>query len=54
MVIQFHYKKDNLKLCENMKDTCTFKSKLLDKIHKINKTYNCNSKNGSLYDRMLE
>ena len=31
-------------LCENMKDTCTFKSKHLDEIHKINKKYNCNSK----------
>ena len=31
-------------LCENMKDTCTFKSKHLDKVHKINKKYNCNSK----------
>ena len=30
-------------LCENMKDTCTFKSKHLDEIHKISK-YNCNSK----------
>ena len=40
-------------LCENMKDTCTFKSKHLmctfkskhlNKVHKINKKYNCNSK----------
>ena len=31
-------------LCENMNDTCTFKSKHLDEIHKINKKYNCNSK----------
>ena len=31
-------------LCENIKDTCTFKSKHLDEIHKINKNYNCNSK----------
>ena len=31
-------------LCENIKDTCTFKSKHLDEIHKINKEYNCNSK----------
>ena len=31
-------------LCENMKDTCTFKSKHLDEIHKINENYNCNSK----------
>ena len=27
-----------------MKDACTFKSKHLDEIHKINKKYNCNSK----------
>ena len=27
-----------------MKDTCTFKSKHLDEMHKINKKYNCNSK----------
>ena len=31
-------------LCENIKDTSTFKSKHLDEIHKINKNYNCNSK----------
>ena len=31
-------------LCENMKGTCTFKSKHLDEIHKISKKYNCNSK----------
>ena len=31
-------------LCENMKDTCTFKSKHLNKVYKINKKYNCNSK----------
>ena len=31
-------------LCENIRDTCTFKSKHLDEIHKINKNYNCNSK----------
>ena len=31
-------------LCENMKDTCNFKSKHLDEIHKIKKKYNCNSK----------
>ena len=30
--------------CQNIKDTCTFKSKHLDEIHKINKKYNCNSK----------
>ena len=30
-------------LCENMKDTRTFKNKQLDEIHKINKKYNCNS-----------
>ena len=30
-------------LCENMKDTCTFKSKHLNEVHKINKKYfnNC-------------
>ena len=27
-----------------MKDTCTFKSKHLDEIHKIKKKYTCNSK----------
>ena len=27
-----------------MKDTCTFKSKHLNEVHKINKKYNCNSK----------
>ena len=31
-------------LCENMKDTCTFKSKHLNEVYKINKKYNCNSK----------
>ena len=31
-------------LCENMKDTCTFKSKHLNEVHKINKEYNCSSK----------
>ena len=31
-------------LCENLKDKCTFKSKHLIKIHKINKKYICNSK----------
>ena len=31
-------------LCENIKDTCTFKSKHLNEVHKINKEYNCNSK----------
>ena len=31
-------------LRENMKDTCTFKSKHLNVVHKINKKYNCNSK----------
>ena len=30
-------------LCENMKDTCTFKSKHINEEHKINKKYNCNS-----------
>ena len=27
-----------------MKDTCTFKSKHLNEVHKVNKKYNCNSK----------
>ena len=31
-------------LCENMKHTCTFKSKHLNEVHKINKEYNCSSK----------
>ena len=31
-------------LCENMKNTYTFKSKHLDEIYKINKKYICNSK----------
>ena len=31
-------------LCENMKDMCTFKSKHLNEVHKIDKKYNCNSK----------
>ena len=31
-------------LCGNMKDTCTFKSKHLHEIHKIDKKYICNSK----------
>ena len=31
-------------LYENMKDTCTFKSKHLNETHKIKKKYNCNSK----------
>ena len=31
-------------LYENMKDTCTFKSKYLDEIDKISKKYICNSK----------
>ena len=31
-------------LCQNMKDTCTFKSKYLNEVHKIIKMYNCNSK----------
>ena len=30
-------------LCKNMKDTCTFKSKHLNEVHKINTKYNCNS-----------
>ena len=31
-------------LCDNMKGTCSFKSKHLDEVHKINKKYKCNSK----------
>ena len=31
-------------LCENIKDTCTFKSKHLNEVHKINKKYKCNAK----------
>ena len=31
-------------LCENMKNMCTFKSKHLNEVHKINKKSNCNSK----------
>ena len=31
-------------LCEDMNDTCSFKSKHLDEAHKINKKCNCNSK----------
>ena len=31
-------------LCENMKDTRSFKSKHLNEVHKINKKYNCSSK----------
>lgn len=39
---------DRFKLCrrknvKNMKQTYTFKSKHLDELHKINKTYHCNS-----------
>ena len=30
-------------LCKNMKDTCTFKSKHLNEVHKINKNYDFNS-----------
>ena len=37
-------KKPPCHLCENMKDTCTFKNKHLNDVHKINKKYNCNSK----------
>ena len=29
-------------LCESMKDTCTFRSKDLNEVHKINMKYNCN------------
>ena len=35
-------KKPPCHLCENMKDTCTVKSKNLNEVHKINKKYNCN------------
>ena len=31
-------------LCENMTDTCTYKSKHLNEVHKINKKCHCNSK----------
>ena len=31
-------------LCKNMKDICTFKSKYLNEIHKVNKKYNLESK----------
>ena len=31
-------------LRKNMKNTCTFKSKHLNEVHKTNKEYNCNSK----------
>ena len=31
-------------LCENVKDTCTFKSKHLSEVYKINKQYSCNLK----------
>ena len=31
-------------LCKNMKGTCTFKSKHLNEVHKINKKYHCDSK----------
>ena len=31
-------------LWENMKDTCTFKSKHINEVHEINRKYNCNSK----------
>ena len=37
-------KRPHCHLCENMKDTCIFKSKHLDEIHKIKKKCNCNSK----------
>ena len=37
-------KKPLCHLCQTMKDTCTFKSKHLNEVHKINKKYNCNSK----------
>ena len=37
-------KRPHCHLCENMKDTCIFKSKHLDEIHKIKKKCNCKSK----------
>ena len=37
-------KRPSYHLCENMKDTRTFKSEHLNEVHKINKKYNCNSK----------
>ena len=40
----FGKKRAPCRLCGNMKDTCTFKSKHLNEVHKINKKYNCNSK----------
>ena len=37
-------KKPPCHLLEDVKGTCTFKSKHLNEVHKINKKYNCNSK----------
>ena len=37
-------KRDLCHLCENMKDTCTFKSEHLDEVYKTNTKYNCNSR----------
>ena len=37
-------KRPHCHLYKNMKDTCTFKSKHLNEVHKINKKYNYNSK----------
>ena len=37
-------KRPHCHLCEDMEDTCTFKSKHLDETHKINNKYNYNSK----------
>ena len=37
-------KRPHCHLCKNMKHTCTFKSKHLHEVYKINKKYNCNSK----------
>ena len=37
-------KRPSCHLCENMKDTCTFKSKHLNEVRKINRRYNWNSK----------
>ena len=47
-------KKHPCHLYDNMKEKCTYKSKHLDEMHKINKKYNCNSENESLFDRMSD
>ena len=38
-------------LCENMKDTCTFKGKHLNEVHNQQKVQ-LQPKNGSLFNRM--